>query len=508
MDKIGFKNFRKFTNFPEIDLGGVTILVGGNNAGKSTLVKAMLLMRDFILSKVTNTNMIPEFSFDTEHVSIGNFRRAFCRNSDTKEDTITFTLGIGNFVIRVNVKGDRESDMQSKVANIKISDTDNNVDFIIDYNVHRMSVRFGISGKNEERAVELENKKMEFEFLNEELKKTKNLEEITLIKDKLNIINTALKSLKENPIEKEEIVSFDIPEGSYDDSGWHLLPELIYEFAYYATSATMGDKRSANYKREEAKKVSLKARTPLIEEISRSLEHTLQHISVEYIFAHSVSQQVFYNREKDYNDYVTKTIHEFYQSKISEGGDEYAFIKKWMDIFEIGHAIEIRSYEGEAYRVIIYNEDNENGIDLADMGMGSIQIIILLLRVATLVRRYEKINLTILLEEPEQNLHPALQSKLAELLYEINQLFGFQIIVETHSEYLVRNSQVLVAKYHDTDETAYKNPFKLYYMPQRDLPYSIGYTLSGRLTDKFESGFFDEAGKSNFYIMRKERGIE
>ena len=38
MNSIGFKNFRRFQNFPEIDLGDITILVGGNNAGKSTLV--------------------------------------------------------------------------------------------------------------------------------------------------------------------------------------------------------------------------------------------------------------------------------------------------------------------------------------------------------------------------------------------------------------------------------------------------------------------------------------
>ena len=51
-NSIGFKNFRRFQNFPEINLGDITILVGGNNAGKSTLVKAMLLMRDFLKSRI------------------------------------------------------------------------------------------------------------------------------------------------------------------------------------------------------------------------------------------------------------------------------------------------------------------------------------------------------------------------------------------------------------------------------------------------------------------------
>ena len=54
-NSIGFTNFRRFKNFPEIDLGDITILVCGNNAGKSTLVKAMLLMRDFLKSRVESS---------------------------------------------------------------------------------------------------------------------------------------------------------------------------------------------------------------------------------------------------------------------------------------------------------------------------------------------------------------------------------------------------------------------------------------------------------------------
>ena len=32
MKQIGFKNFRKFENFPTMDLGDITILVGGNSS--------------------------------------------------------------------------------------------------------------------------------------------------------------------------------------------------------------------------------------------------------------------------------------------------------------------------------------------------------------------------------------------------------------------------------------------------------------------------------------------
>ena len=46
MNSIGFNNFRRFASFPEMDLGDITLLVGGNNSGKSTLVKALLLCVD------------------------------------------------------------------------------------------------------------------------------------------------------------------------------------------------------------------------------------------------------------------------------------------------------------------------------------------------------------------------------------------------------------------------------------------------------------------------------
>ena len=51
MNKIGFKNFRKFENFPSIDLGNLTYLVGQNNAGKSTMVKAAILVLENLRQK-------------------------------------------------------------------------------------------------------------------------------------------------------------------------------------------------------------------------------------------------------------------------------------------------------------------------------------------------------------------------------------------------------------------------------------------------------------------------
>ena len=51
MRQIGFKNFRKFADFPMMDLAPITMFVGENNSGKSTIVKGILAFSDFLSGK-------------------------------------------------------------------------------------------------------------------------------------------------------------------------------------------------------------------------------------------------------------------------------------------------------------------------------------------------------------------------------------------------------------------------------------------------------------------------
>lgn len=71
MNSIGFNNFRRFANFPEMDLGNITLLVGGNNSGKSTLVKALLLCLDNMRLMTSSRNI-----FGTQRI---NQNREFFR---------------------------------------------------------------------------------------------------------------------------------------------------------------------------------------------------------------------------------------------------------------------------------------------------------------------------------------------------------------------------------------------------------------------------------------------
>jgi hypothetical protein len=234
---------------------------------------------------------------------------------------------------------------------------------------------------------------------------------------------------------------------------------------------------------------------------------------IEYIYAHAVSQSIIYSA-KDTNDYLSKTIHEFASLPQNAKDHKIDFIKEWMQVFKIGIDFEITSVGGEAHLVRIKNTD-EKSVNLADKGMGSIQLMVLLFRLAINMpkrkptpKEREMIIESlppIIIEEPEQNLHPMLQSKLVDLFYELNRDYGFRFIIETHSEYFVRRSQVIVGDQFDTEEKLKDNPFKVYYFPSEGIPYDMVYTTSGLFEEKFGDGFINEAGKLHMEVLKNAK---
>ena len=104
---------------------------------------------------------------------------------------------------------------------------------------------------------------------------------------------------------------------------------------------------------------------------------------------------------------------------------------------------------------------------------------------------------TITIEEPEVNLHPKFQSKLAEMFMEAFKSYNISFIVETHSEYMIRKLQTLVAKKElKPDDVALHY---IYHHDEAKRPAGKPQVLQikikedGRLSEPFGSGFFDEA---------------
>ena len=295
---IGFKNFRRFQNFPEIELGDITILVGGNNAGKSTLVKAMLLMRDFLKSRierVEDTNNIfktftrPHFNFDTEHVNVGDFYRAFCRQSPQKENTISFTMKIEQFRFVVKISGERKPGVIPQVSLIAITDEYRDVSFTFDFDKSQMTARFGYDNKTLNDNIDKRKLNDRFRVLGDlkkRLSKSTNLGEVSELKLQIEILEKEIESQRQAlGITPEEYDSVTIDNMSFfmgDNAGQLVIPELIKGFAHYSEIGTLGDKRSKEYKEQEAKKNILKGKASIIISISEDIEKVISGQTIEY----------------------------------------------------------------------------------------------------------------------------------------------------------------------------------------------------------------------------------
>lgn len=98
----------------------------------------------------------------------------------------------------------------------------------------------------------------------------------------------------------------------------------------------------------------------------------------------------------------------------------------------------------------------ETEASLADMGFGISQILPIIVMLLTAPEQS-----IILLEQPELHLHPAAQTHLADLMLDAAEHRHLQLIVESHSEHLLRRLQRRIAE----EEAAFATPetIKLYF---------------------------------------------
>lgn len=533
MKQIGFKNFRRFSNFPAMELSPITILVGENNAGKSTVVKGILALSDFlkwrddfaVLMEKTNgrpnkkhKNAVVEyiknqkFYFNTSYLAhIGTFKRALYNKAD--ESVIQFYTKLGFQDITIEVTGDRNDEESVNGVISKV---------IVEYK----EIGF----------------KAEFDLQND--KSVITFSPVKPLEEDLSFIPS-----KSRTDAKDFLSSLsDMHSYSYDISDYfrRFSPDLINALTAtveIAISASMEFDRTNKYIgselinklkpidnlkeedisffKEYTKKICFSSRVESwIFRLPETRMVMLRGMSnIEYLYAHAVTQTVIYSA-KDTNDYLSRTIHEFASLPKTENDYRREFITQWMSEFNIGEDYVITSVGGEAHIVKIKNKDGEL-VNLADKGMGSIQLMVLLFRLAiTLPKRplteddhkrqmilRSRIPRIIIIEEPEQNLHPMLQSKLADLLYDIYENYGYRFIIETHSEYLIRKTQVIVGekyKNKSAEEFEKDNPFKVYYFPQSGIPYDMEYSNKGGFKQKFGDGFFNEASRLNSSVIKNK----
>ena len=484
--KFSAKNYKKFIETGEIPFSKITMFVGTNSSGKSSFIKSLILLSDNLMNRnqVTIKNSKSNkvfFGFNTsscDNVNLGTFKRVV--NNDTESDLITFEANFFekednenlDLSVRVEVQNDEEISDLGYISRVLIID-----------NMCGASFNFN-----------LKNWTAEVEFPAERYYALEH--EVTY--GKYTIYNS------DEYTNKEEVLHFNFPIKPEALSG-ELLVSLFHNIIYESLPHTMSsDTMTYGGKIEKGTINPCLVLEGYWHSIMAKIRSSRNFPDIEYIYAHAITRKVIFSIN-DKNDYVAQTIHEAYTHKTLYNKGAKDFINYWLSRFKIGTECKISTIEGEGYIVHI-TDDKGHTRNLVDIGTGSAQIVLLLLKVATIMTT--SISKLIVVEEPEQNLHPNYQSLLADLFYNIQDI-GVRMIIETHSEYLIRRSQVIVAllaseKGYNQKEIDENNPFRVIYFPESGKPYDMHYKVNGDFEHLFGEGFFDAAAKNRVELYKMQ----
>lgn len=527
---IGFQNFRKFENFPNMPLGKINVFVGGNNAGKSTVVKAILttfynLSQNFgyrgraTLFGATNS----QFFFDVPNTHIGTFGRALYNKA--KEQRISFHFEIGDLMFAMDIENP-ETDLSEELSGSYRK-------YSITYNCREEGVVFPITLECEETSLinkdgdsvirlkfpmsitqtgesdELKSIRRKINELRHRLEDDIPTEEYINLNQRIDTLIANYRVLSDN--EEADLDSIASDETTEENAvstetkvveirnrrfigfvGKNIFCDLALNF-YDTYLSYYNDMRKETEDEIQLKSLEeeynyISEILPLIKGINDKVQEVFfGHGSVNYIPAHTASQEPIFNPKTD--EYQYDVIHNYFKSRLSKDP-----VIEWMKKFNIGKDFVITPIKGGAYTFQVVTLEDDT-VELADLGMGAIQLMMLLLKLETISSGIGyKI---VLVEEPEQNLHPDFQVYLADIFEQYQRQKGIQFIIETHSEYLVRHIQVLYAQGKKKSKD-YINPFKVYYFPGGlAVPYDMGFQPNGKFVNAFGEGFdnvaYDEA---------------
>lgn len=119
------------------------------------------------------------------------------------------------------------------------------------------------------------------------------------------------------------------------------------------------------------------------------------------------------------------------------------YVAHWLKELGLIHAFRIESIaEGsQVFRVLVQKTQASSEVLITDVGFGVSQILPVLV-----LCLYVPEGSTVILEQPEIHLHPAIQSGLADILIDAHKRRNIQILVESHSEHLLRRLQRRIAE--------------------------------------------------------------
>lgn len=517
-NSIEFKHFRKFENFPKLDFNDITFVVGKNNSGKSTFVKAFVMVFNYL--KSGNLKQLDLNHGSVELLNIVTFDRALCKTMTNREDKnfIPIKVKLDNYELYINVTAIKATSTILGVKEFILFDRLTNFKVIINPIDNLFKLQYAETNTTESQGNIEEIIKNQIAELEKQLEKiadplSKESIDLRIQYDKLLSIS---KIKQTRPIENSFELETYYTKSTFED----VFDEVfrVFEAKYNVlsksvqlTKQTKKEELSVIDNKFDIKNVDTKTREAItfyktkendFEKFYKDFQGYIKKSRIFYLPA-TLNKQSALLSIRDKNNDLAEVVHKYYQLNLSQNSLISAFVNRWINEFQIGTDLKIELINGEAYNIEL--KENDVWIPLADKGMGSIQAVLLILRLASVIyltheEQQSNFDFFVIVEEPELNLHPALQSKLCDLFFDVYDKYKIKFIIETHSEYIIRKTQLFV-KDNALEIVPNENPFAVLYFNENLKVWNMEYRGDGKFSNSFGPGFFDESFNLAFDLM-------
>lgn len=496
---LSIENFRVFENMTDFEFSPLTFLTGPNSSGKSSILKALLLLK----SNVSSNLQVLDFS-GPKH-NLGTFQNTKCNRVLDKDYIIfsfRFSIGIPQYHLGSYIK-EPITTKRSVYHVLREFETQSTEDIIVQL-AYRQNDR---SGKIAEIKLFLTDQRTPFFYLSigenssqlhklridyEQFSRKKIIK--SLLFDDIERNDLKIKKPAENNKVYFMPVEFSVKNNmqkKFFDEPLLVFGKLFEQFI----------KENSNFNRNDEYHhyiLSMPLRR-ILNDLSALVENT------EYLEAVRANTKRLYTNDSQGTSF-NELILDYRSREIAD--ESKLFINKWLKKFDIADELIFENIEGVATSLYLIKGGNKTA--LADLGYGITQFLPILLKISLEIPispskiGFNYVKKLILLEEPETNLHPKFQSLLADFLVDAISTFEIRFLIETHSEYLIRKIQLLTAeKQIPTSDSV------IYYFPVPGSGNSsnistIRINNNGTLDSEFGTGFFDEATNLKLELLKKK----
>ena len=440
ISKLTIKNFKSWRDFSNVKFAKLTAFFGINSSGKTSIIDFLLLLKQTIES--SDRSQVLEFGDSSQYVQLGSF------------DEIIY-----NHNVSENLSFDIQIELPSK---LRIADPKKKNKILFEDKLLRF-----FSEISQTKSRRLFVQEMSYSFAHQKFTMKKQKKDRYDYKLNSESANNYIKyRLKRTPgrawalPEPEKFYGFpDQVRTYYQNAGFLFDLQLSFE-QYFSNVFYLGPLRE--YPQRQYTWTGAQPN-----DMGRRGERF-----VDAILASREGKQRI-SRGKGSKKL---TVEEYVAYWLKELGLIHSF-----SISEIAKGSNI-------YQIKVKNNENSTSVLLTDVGFGVSQI----LPVLTLCYYVPK-GSTLIIEQPEIHLHPRIQAGLADVFIDAIKRKHVQIILESHSEYLLRRLQRRIA-----EGTIDSNDIAAYFCKNNGAESSIedlDVDLFGNIRNWPEGFFGDEFGE-------------